>query len=347
MSFKFPKINHEDIKKRFKENLDGKSSQSKDDRFYVLTKPEQGKAEGASVIRWLPGKVVNGKQQLNYASLFRHHLQINVNGKKGPVLSCICPTTIGEKCPICEWNRSCEDGFANANNFYPFRKPKYISNILVIEEDKAELKNQVMLFEYGKQIMSILESNLYPKQIGTRKKQPLLYYDWDTGANFDLVLVHPKGDYPHWKESEFLAPSSIMDIVNERGLDPEELVESLYDLEEIVKNLKIPSYGELQTELYGWITANNLEGGNSMETNLENENRAHRLQEKKKSKLATAVEQMNKEEMENAGTEEDLDEVADRSNKKSKAIEPVDEEKKEKKFKDFKSFMSKKKEEDE
>ena len=65
--FQFPKVNLELAQERFKENLDGSKGKrkEKDDRLYVLTKDKTG--SGSSVIRFLPGKTVNGKENLPYS----------------------------------------------------------------------------------------------------------------------------------------------------------------------------------------------------------------------------------------------------------------------------------------
>jgi len=347
MSFKFPKINHDEIQKRFKENLNGDVKKfTKDERFYALT-TEKGDGSYASVIRWLPGKTVNGVEQLNYATLFRHFLRVG----KGNVLSTICPSTVGGKCPICEWNRAQDDSDIKSWKIYPFRKTKYISNVMILEETNPEVVNKVMLFEYGKQVMGILEAKLYPKKTGSRMKQPLLYYDWDAGANFDLIYSKGDEEYPHWKDSEFLAPSSIMDIVNEKDLDPATIVDGLQDLDAIVASLKIPSYEELQRDLFAWLESNNLPTGNATAATTKiSDYKAKELQSQKKPSLAIAVAESKEE----AGTEEDLNEVVSKGAiaKKLKAVKKVapETEKKEKTkevFKDFKSFMKEDKEKEE
>lgn len=243
--FTFPKINHEEILNRFRENLKGKSSN--DERFFKISRNEQG--SGVATIRWLPGRIVDGKEQLQYAVLFRHSL--NWNGKN---YNTICPTTHGKPCPICEWNKTQDSDWVFDNNFY--RNRKYISNILIIDDVKKENIGKVMLFEYGPQVMKILEAKLYPKNIpGSRRVQePLFYFDFDEGANFELVLTQEnKKSFPKWDNSAFLAPSSIMEFLTEKNIDPQYVVDSLYDLEEIIKTLDIPPYETIEREFFAWL----------------------------------------------------------------------------------------------
>ena len=122
--FQFPKINLDSVQERFKENLSGNKKKEKDPNLYVLTKDKTG--SGSSVIRFLPGKTVNGKEPLPYSVIYRHTLQAE---KGGSFVSCICPTTVGGRCPICEWNKMMQSDWVKSHGTY--RKRKYLSNVLI------------------------------------------------------------------------------------------------------------------------------------------------------------------------------------------------------------------------
>lgn len=338
--FKFPKIDAASVQERFKDNLKGMTKQTQDPRFYVLTKDKNG--NGSAVIRFLPGVVVDGKELLSYSVVYRHNLQLS---KHAPFLSTICPTTLGQKCPICEWNKLQEESWVKNNNTY--RKRKYISNILVIEESIPELIGQVKLFEYGPQIMKILESKIYPKQIGTKKKDPMIYYDWETGANFELVLVKDKSQsWPTWDNSEFLAQSSIMEFLDEKGIDPRSIVDSLYDTELVIKDLEIPSYDKIKNDLHEWLANNNLPTEGPTDTIASvSSNRSSFLQN---AKSRAAVEEVD--ESTNDEAEDELDGVAGKSTfmfssapKSEPSNDPIGDEDPTAKFKKFKNFMGKNK----
>ncbi len=335
--FKFPKIDAASVQERFKDNLKGTVKQTEDKRFYVLTKDKSG--SGSSVIRFLPGKVVNGKELLSYSVMYRHNMRV---GKNGSFLSTVCPSSIGHKCPICEWARLQEQEWIRANNLY--KKRKYISNILVIEETIPELVGEVKLFEYGPQIMKILESKIYPKQIGTKKKEPLIYYDWTEGANFELVLVNDKTQaFPTWDNSEFLAPSSIMEFLEEKNIDPRTIVDSLYDTDQVIKDLDIPSYDKLKADLQEWLTNSNLPTSGPIES-IGNISPAKAV--KLQTSKTAAVESVEEDE-----AEADLDAVASKSfvsvvKKDVEGIpadDPASNEDSTAKFKKFKLFMGKNK----
>jgi len=291
--FKFPAINYENILNRFRENLKGTSNVKKDERFFKITRDKTG--QGVATIRFLPGKTVDGKEQLNYEVLFRHNLKY-----EGKNYNVICPSTQGKPCPICEWNRLQDGEFVFNNNFYRIRK--YISNILVIDDVNPENIGKVMLFEYGPQIMQILESKLYPKEIGGKKKAPLIYFDWDSGANFELVLSKEEKDkFPKWTNSEFLAPSSIMEFLNEKGIDPKTIVDSLYDLRAIIEQIEIPSYDVIKNDFLAWLDSTGLSSSTSKKITIP---RAVELQEAKKTS------NIKKEQFEEiAEDEDDVDEL--------------------------------------
>lgn len=275
-SFEFPTVDTESIQERFKDALSGTPKQTKDTRFYVLTKDQSG--SGSSVIRFLPGVRVNGKEKLPYTVVYRHNLHL----KGGTFLSCLCPTTLGHKCPICEWNRTRESEWVRQNNTY--RKKKYISNVLIIDEATPELIGEVRMMEYGPQIMKILEKKLYPPEIGGKKKEPMIYYDWHKGANFELILNADKSlDWPTWDNSGFLDQSSIMDFLDEKGIDPEKIFNKLFDTEEVVKHLEYPDYEDLSRDLQEWCERNNLNDTNVISSN--DTRRASELQNVKSSSV--------------------------------------------------------------
>lgn len=320
--FQFPKVNLDSVQERFKENLSGNKKKEKDPNLYVLTKDKTG--SGSSVIRFLPGKIVNGKENLPYSVIYRHTLQAE---KGGSFVSCICPTTVGGRCPICEWNKMMQSDWVKSHGTY--RKRKYLSNVLIEEEQNEELIGKVMMMEYGAKIMSMLEAKIYPKQISGRTKQPLIYYDWEQGANFEMVLTNEKGQaFPSWDNSEFLAPEPITDFLDKMGIKPEEVVDKLFDTEEVVRGLDIKSYETLKAELNNWCIQNGLPTFGSKE-------------------MVVGIGRVYEKEVETA-TEDEIDEVAnksfaDESVEEVPKEEPVEEAPKEDsktRFKKFKSFMS-------
>jgi len=327
----FPKIDHSAMMQRFKENLKG--SQNRDDRFYRLTKDATN--QGAATIRFLPGKEVGGKEQLYYEPIFRHSL--NLNGKKSNY-NCICPTTIGKPCPICDWNKMQEGNFVFDNGFY--RQRKFISNILIIDEKTEDLVGKVKLFEYGPQIMKLLEAKLFPKEIAGKKKAPLLYYDWEAGANFELILVKEASKaFPSWEQSEFLVPSSIMDFLEDKNINPNEIIDSLFDLKEVVNNLEVLSYETIKREFYTWLDSVGLSRTASTSVDSNINARSSELQNAKSNALATAVE-VAQEEDESA----DIEKVAG-SSKAQSAVEEIPADKPKGGAKSFKDFLDKSKSE--
>lgn len=327
--FQFPKINLDSVQERFKENLSGNKKKEKDPNLYVLTKDKTG--SGSSVIRFLPGKTVNGKEPLPYSVIYRHTLQAE---KGGSFVSCICPTTVGGRCPICEWNKMMQSDWVKSHGTY--RKRKYLSNVLIEEEQNEDLIGKVMMMEYGAKIMSMLEAKLYPKQISGKTKQPLYYYDWDKGANFELVLTNEKGQaFPSWDNSEFiLPPEPIYNFLEKKGLNAEDIYNKLFDTEEVVRGLTIESYETLKAKLNDWCVQNGLPTFGSKE-------------------MVAGIGRIYEKEVESA-TEEEIDEVANQSFASEENVEetkqPPQEEQREEftkedtktRFKKFKSFMSSK-----
>lgn len=326
--FKFPTFNPETVQERFKEIGKGKVKETKDDRLYVLTKDKEG--EGSSIIRFLPAKskIINGKEQegLPYSVIYRHNLQIG----KGSFVSCICPTTVGGKCPICEWNKKMMDSdWVKTHNTY--RKRKYLSNILVMEEATEDLKGQVKLFEYGAQIMNILERAIYPKR---KNVPPLVYYDFLKGANFELTLSKEKGAFPSWETSRFLEPKSIMDFLEENDIDPESVYNKLLDTEEVVQKLKIESYDEIKEKLNEWCMANDLPILSDNPLPFKEENKA--VSNRRKMDEMYEEENDGEETLEDESIDNEDEEGDEVPQSEAKKVDPKD------KFKNFREKFGKK-----
>ncbi len=127
------------------------STQTKreDDRFWEATVDKA--KNGHAAIRFLPAPPQDGEDGLPWVRTFSHGFQ----GPGGWLIE-LCPTTLEQKCPVCEannllWNSGIEANkdIARARK----RKLSYTANILVVGDPaKPENDGKVKLFRFGKKI---------------------------------------------------------------------------------------------------------------------------------------------------------------------------------------------------
>ena len=211
-----------------------KSSESyKDDRFW---RPELDKSSnGFAVIRFLPA---SEGEDLPWARLFSH-------GFKGPGGWFIdnCPTTLGQKCPVCEanselWNSGIEKDKDVARNRK--RKLSYISNIVVVSDPaNPENEGKIFLYKYGKKIFDKVNEAMSPEFADEEAINP---FDFWSGANFKLKVRKVAG-FINYDKSEFESSSALLDGDDEKL---EEFWKKQYSLKEFTDTSNFKSYEQLK-----------------------------------------------------------------------------------------------------
>jgi hypothetical protein len=204
----------------------------KDERLW---KPGIDKAgNGYAVIRFLPE--VEG-EDTPFVAVYSHTFK----GKGGWFYE-NCPTTIGEKCPVCAantelWNSGIEDD----KNIARQRKRKltYISNILVIEDPaNPENKGKVFLYQYGTKIFQKIQSLAHPEFQDEVAVDPFNFW---TGADFK-IKIRNVGGYVNYDRSEFATPAPLLGGDDKKL---EELWKKQYPLKPFVDKSQFKSFDEL------------------------------------------------------------------------------------------------------
>jgi len=238
MAFKDLKKNSSSMASKLQEELEksNKSNDYKDDRFWRPTLDSA--SNGYAVIRFLPA--VEG-EDIPWVKLYSHAFK----GKGGWFIH-NCPTTLGEKCPVCEanselWNSGTESDKRIARDRK--RKLNYVSNIMVVEDPAApQNKGKVFLFKYGKKIFEKIQEQMNPEFDDETAVNP---FDFWKGANFKLKIRKVEG-YVNYDKSEFSAASELFD-----GDDAklEALWKKQYSLKEFVNPKEFKAYSELKVKL--------------------------------------------------------------------------------------------------
>jgi len=206
-----------------------------DDRIW---KPElDASGNGYAVVRFLPAP---DGESVPWAKVYNHAF-------KGPGGWLIdgCPTTLGDKCPVCAantklWNSGHESDKATARDRK--RKLSYYSNIFVVNDPKNPDNNgKVMLFKYGKKIHDKILAAMQPE---FQDETPVNVFDFWAGANFK-IKIKTVGGYWNYDASEFTSPAALSSDDDEM----ESLWKQAYSLEAFTATSEFKSYEDLETRM--------------------------------------------------------------------------------------------------
>lgn len=211
------------------------NSSGGDDRLW---KPEMDKTgNGYAVIRFLPAP---DSEDLPWVKMYSHGFQ----GPGGWYIENSL-TTLGQKDPVSEYNRTLWNSGDNSNKEIvrkQKRKLSYYSNIYVVK-DPANPHNegQVFLFKFGKKIFDKVMAAMQPE---FEDETPINPFDFWQGANFKLKIRKVDG-YWNYDKSEFDSTSVL--------LDDDDALEALwkkeYSLTAMTAQDQFKSYEALQTRL--------------------------------------------------------------------------------------------------
>ena len=203
-----------------------------------LWKPElDASGNGYAVIRFLPAP---DGETVPWAKLYSHGFQ----GPGGWFIE-NCPTTHGDKCPVCAhnnglWNSGVESDKEVARK--QKRKLSYYSNIYVVKDPKhPENEGKVFLYRYGKKIFDKIMGAMQPE---FQDETPVNPFDLWEGANFKLKIKTVAG-YWNYDSSEFDRTAAL-------SADDDEL-ETIwkqgYSLEAFTAPAEFKSYDDLETRM--------------------------------------------------------------------------------------------------
>lgn len=152
----------------------------------------------------------------------------------GQFISCLCPTTNGQRCPICEERvrlyRGDEEDKKNAKLLG--RKEQWLINAYVVDDPvNVENNGMIKIVRYGKQLDKVIRDATEgddSEEIGARA------FDLsENGCNLRIKVEKNDGGYPTYISSKFLRESEI------RGMDDDkidEVYKNLFDLEKVFES---------------------------------------------------------------------------------------------------------------
>lgn len=242
-----------------------------DDRFWTPTVDKAG--NGMAIVRFLPAAAVDGEGGVPFVQVYSHGFQ----GTGGWLIE-ECPTTIGDKCYVCEQNSVLwNSGFESDKEIVRKRKRKlhYISNVYVISDpSNPENEGKVKLFKYGKKIFDKLNEAMNPQFADETPINP--FHMWN-GANFKLKMRKVDG-FRNYDKSEFESPSPLLDG-DDRKL--EAIWKSEYSLKGFTESSNFKSYDDIKKrfDLVVGTTASNSRAEDTEEVQQEYQKQYNRSDE--------------------------------------------------------------------
>ena len=203
-----------------------------------LWKPElDASGNGYAVVRFLPAPE---GESVPWAKLYTHAFK----GTGGWLID-NCPTTNGDKCPVCAgntklWNSGHESDKSVSRDRK--RKLSYYSNIYVVNDPKNPDNNgKVFLFKYGKKIHDKILAAMQPE---FQDETPVNVFDFWEGANFK-IKIKTVGGYWNYDASEFYSPA----VLSSDDDEMEAIWKQAYSLEAFVAPSEFKSYDDLETRM--------------------------------------------------------------------------------------------------
>lgn len=202
---------------------------------------------GMAIFRFLPAPAADhdpakpDEDPLPWAKMWSHGFQ----GPGGKWYVDNCPTTKGEKCPVCEKNSILWNTGLQANKDIVSKQKRrlhYTSNVYVVSDPKnPENEGRVVLFKYGKKIFDKIQEALKPAFPDEPKVNA---FDMWGGANFKMKITKVAG-YANYDKSEFEKPSRLEPTDEQL----KKIWNSCFPLKPIVLDDKFKPYDELQLKL--------------------------------------------------------------------------------------------------
>jgi hypothetical protein len=175
--------------------------------FKDFMKMETGKTY---VVRLLPNLEAPDRTFFHYY----HHMWKSVVSNN--MISFLCPTTYGDKCPIEEY-RSRVYRTKNETEIEKTRPIKrnesWLANVFVIKDPtNPENEGKVKILRYGRQLNKIITDAITgddSDEYGSR-----VFDLSDKGCSFKIKVEQNSGGYPEYVSSKFMSPSKIDGLDN-------------------------------------------------------------------------------------------------------------------------------------
>jgi len=184
----------------------------------------------------------------------------------GQFVSCMCPTTFGERCPICEERvrlyRGDDEDKANARLLG--RKEQWYINAYVVDDPtNKENNDKVKIVRYGKQLDKVIKDateGIDKDEFGAK-----VFDLSEDGCNLRITVEKNDGGYPTYVSSKFLHESEI-DGMDDSAMD--KVYDSLFQLDSIMEKKSPEEVGDiLSTHFFCEVTKKDAQESSPAEGN--------------------------------------------------------------------------------
>lgn len=173
-----------------------------------------------------------------------------------------CPTSIKKKCYVCEQNKETYKYNPDIVKAERKRRHKVYANVFVMEDStNPDNEGKNFIWEFGDSILGKIEEAINPTSKYDDSFDPFNLF---TGADFVLIVCKVDGRWSYDK-SKFLKPSAF----EKSDEEIEEILDNLYDLEEIVSPDKFKSYEELKDRYDYVMNGSSTKPNSSLEESYE------------------------------------------------------------------------------
>lgn len=173
---------------------------------------------------------------------FHHYFQHGWNSKvTGQYMSALCPTTYGERCPVCEarmklYQTNTEESKELARDLK--RKENWLVNVFVQEDpNSSENEGQIKILRFGKQVDKIFTNAISGDEAD--EFGPKIFDLTENGCSFRIKVEENEGGYPTYVSSKFKNASKIS------GMDDDKIEEVHGGIFELDKLNESKSFDDL------------------------------------------------------------------------------------------------------
>lgn len=186
------------------------------------------------IVRLLPNVEAPDRTFFHYF----HHMWKSVMTNN--MVSFLCPTTYGDKCPVEEY-RSKAYRTKNEDEIEKTRPVKrnesWLANVYVVKDPtNPENEGKVKILRFGKQLNKIITDAISgddSEEFGSK-----IFDLSENGCNFKIKVDSNEGGYPTYVSSKFMTPSKLEGVEN-----PDEVYAQINSLDKIFTQ---KSYEEIQ-----------------------------------------------------------------------------------------------------
>jgi hypothetical protein len=182
---------------------------------------------------------------------YYHHLWNSVVTNE--LVSCLCPATYGERCPIDEYRSKIyrNQDKAEIERIKPIkRNENWLANVYVIKDPtNPENQGQVKILRFGKQLDKIITSAISGDDADDLGMK--IFDLSERGCNLRIKVETNEGGYPTYVASKFTSPSSLEgDPDLDTVYDSVKSLDTIFEhksYEEVAKALNIHFLGQTES----------------------------------------------------------------------------------------------------